>query len=166
MSASYRPRLWAALLLCLLVANLAAQSPPPAPSPPAPELKFLEAATTMANTLTSWAYAMIAGSIIILLGTGYYRPAGRRTRLAYLAFLPAWFLLYRSIQAGTEIQGAYLGALFSTKPKFDTLLELVNDRGVAQSELMRYGLLCFGVWLIVYLFWWIFNNEPSEEKSK
>ena len=164
-------RLLAVLFLFVAVGQAAAQIPvsPPlgsAASAAVPELRFLEAATAMANTLISWAYAMIAGSIIALLGTGYYRPAGRRTRLAYLAFLPAWLFLFRSIQSGTKIQGYYLGALLSKKPNFERLLVQVNDQALAQSDLMRYGLICFGLWLIVYLFWWIFNNEPTKEKLK
>jgi hypothetical protein len=171
MSGTCGGRLIAVLFLCIALGQSAAQipvSPQPgaAAAAVAPEMRFLEAATAMANTLTSWAYAMIAGSIIALLGTGYYRPAGRRTRLAYLTFLPAWLFLYGSIQAGTKIQGYYLGALLAKKPNFERLLIQVNDQAVAQTDSMRYGLIFFGLWLIVYLFWWIFNNEPTKEKLK
>lgn len=165
-------RFVAVLLLCMAAGPSSAQiqastSPGGAAPVVVPELKFLEAATAMANTLTSWAYAMIAGSIIALLGTGYYRPAGRRVRLAYLAFLPAWIFLYRSIQAGTTIQGHYLGVLYSKSQKLlEYHLKEVNTAALDQASLMQKGLICFGLWLVVYVFWWVFNNEPTKEKVK
>jgi hypothetical protein len=170
MSGIYGLRFLAALLLCIAMGQLSAQiqtPPPPNPAEVVAGLKFLEAATSMSNTLTSWAYAMVAGSIIALLGTGYYRPASRRVRLAYLAFLPAWVFLYRSIQAGTKIQGHYLGELYSKNHKLlEHHLTEVNTAGLEQSELMRKGLICFGLWLVVYVFWWVFNSEPTKEKVK
>jgi hypothetical protein len=137
----------------------------PLVAPPPPELKFLEAATSMSNTITSWAYALMAGSILVLVGTSYYRPANRWIRGAYFTFLPAWIFLFLSIQAGAKLQGYYLGVLFAKKPDFDKALINVNDQAVAQTDLMRAALLCLGTWLIIYLFWWILNNEPKESSK-
>jgi hypothetical protein len=84
-------------LLGTVSAMLQAQVNLPGPSgasaTAAPDLKVFEAATAFSNTLTSWAFVMIGGSILVILGTSYYRPAALWVRCAYFAFVPAWFFL-------------------------------------------------------------------------
>src|SRR5258708_35408735 len=63
----------------------------------ASDVKLFEAATSLANTLTSWAFLMIGGSILAIIGTSYYRPAALWVRCSYLAFVPAWFFLSWSV---------------------------------------------------------------------
>jgi hypothetical protein len=125
----------------------------------APDLKIFEAATGLANTLTSWAFVMIGGSILAILGTGYYRPSSLWIRCTYFAFVPAWFFLSWSVYAGTRVQSVYLAALFSAKPKIDVLKNALNTDSLAQIDRMEIGLGCFGVWLTLYIIWWIFNKE-------
>lgn len=160
-----------AVIVLVGAISCAAQTPgtPEQPSAAAkspPDLKIFEAATGMANALTSWAFIMIGGSILAILGTGYYRPAALWVRCAYFAFVPAWFFLSWSVYAGTRVQGVYLAALFSRAPKVDVLKQTLNNDAIAQVDRMEMGLLCFGVWLALYLFWWVFNTEDKKEVSK
>jgi hypothetical protein len=95
------------LLVFVGVAHLCAQGPDSAKdaklaTPASNEMKLLEGATALARTMTSWALVMIGGSILAVLGTGYYRPASLVVRCAYLAFIPAWSMLSASIYAGTR----------------------------------------------------------------
>jgi len=127
----------------------------------ASEMKLFEAATLLANTLISWALVMIGGSILAILGTGYYRPTALWVRCSYLAFIPAWFFLSLSVYAGTRVQGVYLAALYSAHPNITMLKSTVNDDAVSQIQRMEIGLACFGLWLTLYLLWWIFHKETT-----
>ena len=132
----------------------------------APDLKLFEAATSLANTLTSWALVMIGGSLLAIVGTSYYRPAALWVRCAYFAFVPGWFFLAWSIYAGSRVQRVYMAALYSVHPKLDRLIGALNKDALAQIERMEIGLAFFGIWLMMYLFWWIFNNEAKKESFK
>jgi len=164
-----RPRWQNGLLTVVLLATsaLQAQTAPVAVSSQAqvaavPDVKLFEAATLLANTLISWAFVMIGGSILAILGTGYYRPAALWVRCSYLAFIPAWFFLSLSVYAGTRVQGVYLAALYSTHPNIAVLKSKVNDDAVSQIQWMEIGLACFGMWLALYLLWWIFHKELAK----
>jgi hypothetical protein len=131
-----------------------------------PDLKIFEAATALASTLTGWAFVMIGGSILAVLGTGYYRPAALWVRCSYLAFVPAWFFLSSSVYAGTRVQGVYLAALYSAHPDVATLKSTVNEDAISQIQRMGIGLACFGVWLTLYLLWWIFHTEAGKDEDR
>jgi hypothetical protein len=51
--------------------------------------KFFEAAQALAQSLSQWDLLIIAGSMVVIVSTSYYRPARRKIRAAYLLFLPA-----------------------------------------------------------------------------
>ena len=140
-------------------AQTAPVASPALQSTSAPDLKLFEAATGLANTLISWGLVMIGGSILAIIGTSYYRPGALWVRCSYLAFLPAWFFLSLSIYAGTRVQGVYLAALYSKHPNIDMFKDIVNDDAASQIRWMEVGLACFGIWLMLYLAWWIFHNE-------
>jgi hypothetical protein len=127
------------------------------------DLKVFEAATSLAITLTSWAFVMIGGSILAILGTSYYRPAALWVRCFYFVFIPGWFFLSWSVYAGTRVQSVYLAALFSSHPKFDQLRLALNLDSLAQINRMEWGLFCFGIWLTAYIFWWVFHSDPPKE---
>lgn len=130
-----------------------------------PDLKLFEAATSLSNTLTSWSFVMIGGSILAIIGTSYYRPRATLVRVGYLAFAPAWFCLSWSVYEGTRVQGVYLAALFQQRPQLIQLRAALNQDALAQINWMGCGLLFFVVWLVIYLFWWVFNNEPKTERT-
>lgn len=123
-------------------------------------LKAFEATVGFANTLTGWAFAILAGSILAIVGTGYFRPQSLKVRCAYLTFIPGWVMLGISIVHGTRVQTVYLAGLMSASHDWRKLMEPLNDDVGSQLFFMKMGLLCFGVWLIGYLAWWIFHSEP------
>jgi hypothetical protein len=128
------------------------------------DLKIFEAATSLANSLISWALVMIGGSILAILGTGYYRPEALWVRLSYLSFIPAWIALSSSVYAGTRVQSVYLAALFVAHPDLSSLKVTLNRDALAQIARMEWGLVWFGVWLAAYLIWWIFFGNRSPNK--
>jgi hypothetical protein len=125
------------------------------------QTKALEAAVALQNTLTGWAFLIIGGSLLLILGTSYYRPLSRGMRLTYLFFVPGWGLLAASIYKGTQVQGVYLASLFSDQK----LGSVLSDDLSNQIVYLQAGLSFFGCWLIIYLFWWIFSGRTSEKEK-
>jgi len=85
-------------------------------------------------------------------------------RLIYLLFVPGWLFLALSIYSGTRVQGVYLAALFVSHPDSRSLKFTINSDFADQIHNLRYGLLCFSLWLLVYLLWWIFTTEDLTSK--
>lgn len=148
---------WLGPMLCPLL--LHAQNNASSPATIKPDLKIFEAAITLTNNLTSWALVVIGGSILAILSTSYYRPKLLWFRCTYLLFLPAWIFVSLSLYSGTRVQGVYLAALFSAHPNLEMLQERLNSDSAAQIFRMEAGLVCLGIWLTLYLMWWIFNKE-------
>jgi hypothetical protein len=164
-------RIWKASLPFWAACMLVAQTSPSASASGnefkvVTDLKLFEAATALANTLTSWAFVMIGGSVLAVLGTSYYRPAARWVRCTYLAFIPAWIFLSWSVYAGTRVQGVYLAALYSPQPDIAALRRSVNEDAGSQIQRMEWGLICFGLWLTLYLMWWIFHTEGGKDDTR
>src|ERR1022692_2512549 len=135
---------WLLISVAIATSALRAQTAPGAassgtPLAGVPDLKLFEAAVSLANTLTSWAFVMIGGSILAILGTSYYRPKALWVRCGYFAFIPAWFFLSYSLYAGTRVQSVYLAALFQTNPQLDLLTKALNKDSLAQIDRMEIG---------------------------
>jgi hypothetical protein len=90
----------------------------------------------------------------------------------YALFVPGWTQLARSIYYGGQVQRVYLGFLWKALPadnaEAKTILDhfvsaVANDAGNQISSL-EYSLLFFGVWLLIYLIWWISVNAPLAAK--
>jgi len=125
--------------------------------------KAYEAAVSLENTLTTWAFAIFGGSILLILGTSYYRPRKLWQRGIYLIFLPGWAFLAASVYKGTRVQEAYLASLFAAKGDFGRSLN--SDLG-HQIDYMVRGLFCFGIWLLMYFIWWMLNHDIDSEVKK
>src|SRR5579863_3625513 len=98
--------------------------------------KFFEAARALAQGLSQWDLLIIAGSMVIIVSTSYYRPRTRTMRLAYFLFLPSWALLATSIYRGIEVQGSYVAYLIAarqknTQSRIDSIASKINDDTVS-----------------------------------
>lgn len=132
-----------------------------------PSAKNLEAVASLAQTMTDWAFLIIGGSIATLLGTSYHRPENRFVRYAYLAFIVGWMFLSQSIYFGSRVHRAYLGYLLVPPPNSEAAREIMrqlNTDGFQQLQTFKHGLIVFGIWLVIYLIWWVFNEQPSKQK--
>ncbi len=117
------------------------------------------AVAASAQTIMGWALLIIGGSVLALLQRSYVRSSRILLRLIYLLFVPGWIFLARSIYSGTRVQGVYLAALFVSHPDPRQLKFTINSDFADQIHNLRYGLLCFALWLLAYLIWWIFTTE-------
>lgn len=116
-----------------------------------------ESAVAFSQAVSQWEVLIIGGSIAVLLGSSYLRPRSPRGRSWYLLFVPAWGFLFYSLYMGMSAQQNVLA-----------LSNLKNvDVGPTKEELARHiarqistfeiGLAILGVWLVIYLAWWIWS---------
>src|SRR5579884_2958318 len=118
--------------------------------------KVLEGAISLAQTLSGWALLMLAGSILSLIGTSYRRPADN-WRWMYLLFLPGWGCLVLSIHSGVAVQRVYLAYVFSQKSDIKGVTTAITEDAFSQLSWMQVAVFFFGVWLVIYLVWWLLD---------
>lgn len=123
--------------------------------------KSLEAAVSFAQSLAQWEFVIIGSSMLVMVGTSYYRPPPLRMRLFYLLFLPAWTCLFSSIYYGTRAQEAYVAYLILPVTTIEGAVKRLNEDIGNQISWMYGGLLFLGAWLIAYLFWWTFAKKVA-----
>jgi len=129
-----------------------------------PDTDFFQAAQALGQSLSQWALLTIGGSLIVVVSTSYYRPKTRRMRLAYLLFLPAWVLLALSIFNGAIIQRSYVAFLVAsrgtiTPENANKIAQRITRATESQIWYLQWALVCLGVWLFIYLLWWIRSKD-------
>lgn len=129
------------------------------------ESKALEVALSFSQTLTGWAILIIAGSVLILVGTDYYRPERGWARKGYFFFVPAWIALALSMYSGIRVYGIYVSYLVSRAPDFLQSRNMMNDYAYKQLFRLEVALVFFGVWLVLYLVWWICFAGAQPQKG-
>ena len=124
--------------------------------------KAFAAAASLAQSLEQLTIAIMGGSIAVLLTSFTHRP-GRWMRWAYFLFLPGWVSLSYAIYRGVQVQRVFLSYHFLPNPNLASLRVAINRDAYCQIQSLELGLLIFGVWLILYLFWWIFAEENDKK---
>jgi len=125
------------------------------------DLKAFDAAVTLAQSLTQWGFLIIAGSVVIVVGTSYYRPNERLVRRSYLLFLLPWLLMGMSIFRGIQVQMANVARLFESSPNLTEVRRTMTHDANAQIQYMEWSLWIFGVWLLCFSVWWVFHTPQS-----
>ena len=114
--------------------------------------------------LSAWAIAVFGGSVLALLSTSYRRPRQVGWRLPYLLFVPGWVFLAASLHQGNQIVGHHLASLMVDPTNLEAIGKLVNNAYHAQYRQLLYALVCFAIWLTVFLALWVFKADLYEEK--
>jgi hypothetical protein len=132
------------------------------------DVKAFEGIVAFSQSLSGWALLIAGGSIVILVGTSYYRPQRWWARLMYLAFIPGWYYLARCMYSGVNVQRAFLGYLFSRQvgDKLSPFKSTVNDDALLQILAMQHAMYCFAAWLLLYLAWWLLNCDAQKTGGK
>jgi len=163
-----------------VVAQTQTPSPTPTPQPAAAAISPSPTSTDDHNlreglkemaedsrTLTGWALAIIAASIVAIASTSYFRPLSRRVRAFYLLFIPGWVLIALSVYNGDKISRRYAAAAFAQKR--EPLLRIgdfMNTEFASQLTYLHVGLIFFAIWLLFFILWWVFgDSSPSTRKS-
>ncbi|SEM24873.1 hypothetical protein SAMN05661044_04673 [Olivibacter domesticus] len=112
------------------------------------------------NKITTWALSVVGGTFIIILTSDYLKPEKFEFKLVYLLFIVGWILMGVSIYCAKEITGSTIASeLYSDN--LESLKEIFKRCNNLYSKQIRYfnlGLLMFGIWLVLFLIWWIFNG--------
>lgn len=87
-------------------------------------------------------------------------------RVSYLLFVPAWIYLAVSIYRGIRVQRAYLGFLLRSNAVLKTTKEAMNADAYAQIHCMQIGLAFLGLWLLIYLLWWVFAKKVQHSLAR
>lgn len=109
--------------------------------------------------MITWALGVVGGSIATIVSTSHLRPTSECFRLAYLLFLPGWVLLANSIWHGNEIARRLIAIeLVPNEEARVRIGSAINSSFARQLRSLRLGLVCFGLWLVAFLLWWIFGT--------
>jgi len=127
--------------------------------------KSLDAAASFAQSLAQWEFIMIGGSLLLLVGTSYHRPPGLGIRFSYLLFIPAWACLGSSIYFGTRAQEVHLAYLLLPTTTVEGARTALNKDIGSEIYWMWWGLICFSIWLLVYLSWWVFTKRMRDHRG-
>lgn len=111
------------------------------------------------SQITTWALAMLGGSVAVVIGSSHYSPADRRWRSFYFLLALAWFFLVLSVWAGNKLSSSYLAALFTKGAAQDEAFNQINTGFQAQLDYLFYGVIAFSLWLTAYLLWWVLFRD-------
>jgi len=126
--------------------------------------KALELAVSFAQSLSQWAYIVMGGSVAILFRDLKYRPKDKVVRLSFWLFLPGWVSLIISIYEGIRVQQRYVARWMNPNPQINEIVANFNRHTVWQICCVKLGMLCFALWLVVFLGRWITHrDEPPTD---
>lgn len=124
--------------------------------------KAFEAGASYAQSLVQLSLLIAGGTIAILVGSSYIRPKHRGVRYAYFLFVFGWIFLGLSMYYGFRTQRDYLGYLWAAKVDPHDVLRAMNTDAYKQLSWMERSLVIFGLWLLVYLIWWVLHKGSSQ----
>jgi len=120
-------------------------------------LGILEAVGAVSESLVTWSLAVVAGSVAAIVSTSYIRPTSSGIRLAYLLFLPGWGALAGSIVFGDRI-ARWIVTAHQDPSRLREISRHISNDFASQQDLFLLGLAPFGLWLVIYLLWWVFGE--------
>ena len=118
------------------------------------DIATIQAIVAGANNRITWSFSLIAGSIGVVVGTSYQHPPQKWVKPVYLVlFIPGWYFLVNTIRFGDIITRRGIAATFDSAP-IEEIQNKMNQDFADQLDNFNRGLVCFGIWLILYLLWW------------
>lgn len=112
---------------------------------------------------------IIGGTIATILGTSYVSPRNKNFRYTYFLFIPGWILGGLVVNTASMMNRSYIAFLFNTnngnfnaETKTAVLKQIEAQINRDFSQLLDYfhaEIIIFGLWLLVYISWWIVNKK-------
>ena len=122
-------------------------------------LEFIKAYAAESTSLKTWGLSIIGASLLAILSTSYVKPTAIGWRMIYLIFIPAWILsalsVYNGMIVSRRLVAAINASLRSDKSDLLTIASKINDHYAAQLALFNYSVVCYMLWLLLYLVWWL-----------
>jgi len=111
------------------------------------------------SQLSGWALVIGGGTVAVIVSTSYRRPDSLLWRLPYLLFIPGWMCLGYSLYLGNNLVGKYLASIMVEQKQAAVIASQVNDIYATQHSYLLYSLEFFGLWLLIYMLFWIFSES-------
>jgi hypothetical protein len=131
-------------------------------------LSFIKSVEKMSGKITSWSLAITGGTFLAILSEEYVHPVEVKFRTPYFLFVVGWIYIGISIYNGISISGVAAAAELNALD-LDSLVQgsVACDKYFErQLRWFKLALLVFGIWLSLYLLWWIFGNLPIKLEKK
>jgi hypothetical protein len=129
-------------------------------------ISVLDHVLASSGQLTTWALAVVAGTVATVVSTSYRRPQHLSWRLPFLLFIPGWSCIAYSLYVGNELVGGFLASKMVQPDRLRAIASKINDLYDDQRNFLLYSLVFFGLWLIIYLVTWTFTEEFQKGESK
>jgi hypothetical protein len=131
-----------------------------------PVLTTLKQIIDSSTQLSAWALAVLGGTVAAIVSTSHRRPDSLCLRMSYLLFLPGWIAVGYSLYLGNVLSGKYLASLMVKRDQIATIASQVNDAYAGQRLYLLWSLAFFGLWLTVFLLYWVFGEPFGETEKK
>lgn len=120
-------------------------------------LGFIKGYEAASAKISAWSLSILGGSILVII-QGEYRPTCLILRLFYILFVVGWVFIGISLYHGKLLsQHAMTGDLHSKNS--EALVEIMRRCNSYYRHQLDwfYACLCpFGIWLLLYISYWIF----------
>jgi hypothetical protein len=126
----------------------------------------LREVVALSSSLSQWAFLLLGGSLATVLSTSYHKPPWP-WRLAYFVFLPAFCYLAFVLERGSRVQGAYVAMLLRprTREALTDALAETNRYLLQQVDAFQTAAIWLGMWIVVYLGWWIIGDTHRSQAA-
>lgn len=124
-------------------------------------IEIIKGLDQMSQYLNEKILYIIGASILLVIGSDYLRPASKKARLIYLVLLPSWIALAVAFYFGDSVKRWYVSATTAKAELVRDMLLEANYAFAHQREAFMCGMLCLGIWLVLYLIWWVFQSKKN-----
>jgi hypothetical protein len=116
--------------------------------------------------LEVWAATLFGTTALTVLSTSYIKPEIQKHKIAYFIFIPSWICIGISMYYSDYIQRLVLGAIFTEDHnRLLTTFYKINSSFRQQQLSFYIALISFGLWLLIFLIWWVFiDKKPIVKK--
>jgi hypothetical protein len=125
----------------------------------------VQAIISASNNIASWSLSLLGATLLAVLSSSYIKPLGKWSKLIYLLFIPGWVFLALSIKCNDTITRRGIAATIDPN-RIPSIVDKMNDEFALQLKDFNIALYLFGLWLLLFLLWWIskdFFIKPNKQ---
>lgn len=126
-------------------------------------LNSIKSISEGSNKVSTWALSVVGGTVLVIISDSYFQPQEQIYKIPYLLFIAGWLYIAISMYYGLNISGRVMAAELYKKDneKLKAIFTKANNDFDCQLIFFKAALVTFGVWLILYLLWWILIFTPQ-----
>jgi hypothetical protein len=113
------------------------------------------------NKISTWSLSTVGGSLLAILSNEYLHPPTAKLKMIYLLFILGWLFIGISFYNGKNITSRTIASELNKNNK-ELLTTIFTDCNTYYSRQLRFfnfALLVFGIWLLLFLLWWVFGDS-------